>query len=148
MYEQYNIILWLYLDNSEWKQKLDNERKRTKKLERSIRKLRAEIEAVDQVAPAKKKSKKSESFACILIELVGLTVPRHGVESFTCILIELVGLTVPRHGVESSVGGEQQQQRDAKSSVAKSESDHVSTLCMPEPKTKEKLTNNYFLLPD
>ena len=43
---------------------------------------------------------------------------------------------MPRHGVESSVGGEQQQ-RDAMSSVAKSESDHVSTLCMPEPKTKK-----------
>jgi hypothetical protein len=48
-------------DNGEWKQKLESERKRKKKLERTIRKLRTEIEAVDQVSTAKKKSSKKSS---------------------------------------------------------------------------------------
>ena len=54
-----------YLDNSEWKEKLENERKRAKKFERTLRKLRADIEAVDQVIPAKNKSRKSESVRCV-----------------------------------------------------------------------------------
>ena len=46
--------------NSEWKQKLENEKKQTRKLEKTLRKLRADIEAVDPVTTTKKKSQKSE----------------------------------------------------------------------------------------
>ena len=47
--------------NSEWKQKLENEKKQTRKLEKALRKLRADVDAVDPVTTTtKKKSQKSE----------------------------------------------------------------------------------------
>lgn len=43
-----------YSDDSEWKQKLAHEKKQTRILEKSIRKLNTELEAVDKSGATKK----------------------------------------------------------------------------------------------
>lgn len=58
--------LLVVLDDSEWKQKLSKEKKQTRTLERSIKKLKTELSAVDRVGNLKKHSIKCESVNSVI----------------------------------------------------------------------------------
>ena len=53
-------VYFVYEDDNEWKQKFAEEKKRTKMLEKSIRKLKMDIQAVDETGKVKRQLVESE----------------------------------------------------------------------------------------
>ena len=99
----------MHADDSEWKVKLANEKKQTKTLERSIRKLNAELEAVNN--------------------RVG-NLKKHTIKSEYSLQEEITNLLAYNKYSYLSESAASTDQHKVSKSVAKSESNHVSTLTL------------------